>query len=913
MALAQQVSYATAVAPCLLPFRELLRDKVPWHWDSRLDEVFAQTRQLLADKVEEGIMSFDPSKPTALLTDWCKHGVGFVMMQKQCSCPLRSDGSQDLLCCNTGWQVSMVGSRFTHTAEANYSATEGELLAQVDALQKKKYFTLGCPHLILGTDHMPLLGLLSNRNLDSIDNPRLVRLKQKTLGWQFTVVYIPGKKLGGTDALSRYGVRHCPQTVGEISSQPSVQSSVRADDSTDQPSVRQHLIGLLASATLMSLTSPIPTLLDTDTHFLGSLSTEVRPVTWEEIKQMTSRDAGLQSLSKLVQTSFPDNRKDLPPELQQYWTSRTGLTVHDGVVLYNDRPVIPPSARARVLQVLHSAHQGVTGMSLRAEQAVYWPGMSHDIRETRANCRTCHTIAPSQSDMPPVQPITPAYPFQHICADYFSLHGRYFGVIVDRFSGWFNVYAGKGGADCLVDMMTRLFQDMGVPDSVTSDGGPEFKSDKFKSCLRQYGVQHRLTSVGFAHANTRAELAVKTAKRMLRDNMSPTGGLDNVAVTRAVLQYRNTPDRDTGLSPAYMLLGRQLKDFLPSKPNHLPPLSSHKDLSATWQNVAEWRELALAKRSAKDQENLSEHVKDHAPLALGDHVMVQNQVGNNPKRWEKRGVIVNVLPNRQYQVRLDGSRRLTLRNRKFLRKFSPIHGEPTALFQQRQQPAPSSSGSAGERSSQQNLQQPHQPSAHPTPAMVRNATPALITPQSQMVPTPDAAQSGAAQSGYDQSGAAQPSVAQPRVPHHEQSQAAQPQPAALPDSSVPLPALMHPVSPTLRRSGRINKGITSKYDDYRTGAEFDASVVSTISPQYPVHPFAQNQLYLPTHGQCQQWCMTPPNHTMYAQPILPLQHHPQNMNPMYSQQDIIRNANTVWMINGNSDWKEYYLENISSS
>ena len=98
-------------------------------------------------------------------------------------------------------------SVLTHTAEANYSATEGELLAQADALQKNKYFTLGCPQLNLGTDHMPLLCLIANRNLDSIDNPCLVRLK--TLGWRFLVAYIPGKMLGITDALSRYGVRHC--------------------------------------------------------------------------------------------------------------------------------------------------------------------------------------------------------------------------------------------------------------------------------------------------------------------------------------------------------------------------------------------------------------------------------------------------------------------------------------------------------------------------------------------------------------------------------------------------------------------------------------------------------------------------------------------------------------------------------
>jgi hypothetical protein len=222
----------------------------------------------------------------------------------------------------------------------------------------------------------------------------------------------------------------------------------------------------------------------------------------------------------------------------------------------------------------------------------------------------------------------------------------------------------------------QVFQDMGVPDTITSDGGPELKSDKLKACLRQYSVHHRLTSVGFAHANTRAELGVKSAKRMLRDNMSSSGELNNVAVTRAVLQYRNTPDRDTGLSPVYILLSRQLKDFLPTKPNQLPTIGSHKDLSTMWQEVAEWRELALAKRSAKDQENLSSQFKEHGPLNLGYHVTIKNQAGNNPRRWEKRGVVVAALPNRQYLVRTDGSRCLTLRSRKFLRKFTPIHEDP---------------------------------------------------------------------------------------------------------------------------------------------------------------------------------------------------------------------------------------------
>lgn len=85
MALVQQVSYATAVTPKLLQFRNLMKEITPW--DKEVDKVFREVRVQMADRVEEGIKLFDPNKTTALLTDWCKHGLGFLMMQKQCSCP----------------------------------------------------------------------------------------------------------------------------------------------------------------------------------------------------------------------------------------------------------------------------------------------------------------------------------------------------------------------------------------------------------------------------------------------------------------------------------------------------------------------------------------------------------------------------------------------------------------------------------------------------------------------------------------------------------------------------------------------------------------------------------------------------------------------------------------------------------
>ena len=73
------------------------------------------------------------------------------------------------------------GSRFTKPAESRYAPIKGEALAVAYALNNARYFVLGCDNLVVATDHMPLLGVLNDRNLEDIDNPRLLKLKEKTL------------------------------------------------------------------------------------------------------------------------------------------------------------------------------------------------------------------------------------------------------------------------------------------------------------------------------------------------------------------------------------------------------------------------------------------------------------------------------------------------------------------------------------------------------------------------------------------------------------------------------------------------------------------------------------------------------------------------------------------------------------
>ena len=137
--------------------------------------------------MEEGVKIFDPKLPTSIGSDWSKEGIGQVLSQKHCDCPRVIPR-----CCKSGWKVVAYASRFCHPAESNYAPIEGEALSAAVGLHKFRHFVLGCKELILIVDHKPLVKILGDRNMEDIHNTRLLRLKEKTLPYRFTVLHRPG-------------------------------------------------------------------------------------------------------------------------------------------------------------------------------------------------------------------------------------------------------------------------------------------------------------------------------------------------------------------------------------------------------------------------------------------------------------------------------------------------------------------------------------------------------------------------------------------------------------------------------------------------------------------------------------------------------------------------------------------------
>ena len=292
--------------------------------------------------------------------------------------------------------------------------------------------------------------------------------------------------------------------------------------------------------------------------------------------------------------------------------------------------------------------------------------MGPDINKVRERCLQCARHAPSQPMEPPAKLPDVRYPFQMLCADYFDLKGYGYLVLVDRYSGWPVVHrATKATARELVKAVMEVCLTFGVPEEISSDGGPQFVAEEFRSFCESWGIRQRVSSAYFPHSNTRAEVGVKTLKRMIRDNLGRDGALGTVAFGQALLEYRNTPDRDTGRSPAQVVFGRQVRDFIPVKPGKYEPRPE-------WLMSQDQREKALARRHRDKGAELARNTRDHLPLEPGTVVLVQNQVGKSAKRWDKSGVVLSDKGHSQYQIKLDGSGRVTLRNRAFLKRIVPF-------------------------------------------------------------------------------------------------------------------------------------------------------------------------------------------------------------------------------------------------
>ena len=473
--------------------RQLTKKGIEFLWDKVHDRAFSRIKEMVI--APPLLKYYEREKDLVIQCDASEGGLGAALLQ---------DG-----------RPLAYASRALTAAERKYAQIKKELLAIVFSTERFHQYTYG-RSVIVESDHKPLEAILAKPLVSA--PKRLQRMILRLQRYGLDVRYKKGSELHLADTLSR----HYPK-LAEATQDPSehvlfARSAFEAGLEVEQD--LQEINHLLVSE-----------------HEAEMFGVE------------TKNDEVLQAVKAIVQSGWPAEKRKLPATVAIYYDLRDELVIQDGLLFRGDRLVVPKALRARMLQTLHSSHQGIESTLRRARETIYWPNMKSDMKDFTLNCETCASHSTRQQKQTLISHDVPDRPWAKISTNLFDLDHKSYMVTVDYFSGFFEI-------DRLYDLkvstvIRKLKAHMaryGIPDEVVSDSGSQDTSQEFKNFAKEYGFNHVTTSPYHHQSNGKAESAVKEAKKILKK-----GSASKSDSYLALLAHRNTPQEGFGTSPAQRL------------------------------------------------------------------------------------------------------------------------------------------------------------------------------------------------------------------------------------------------------------------------------------------------------------------------------------------------------------------------
>ena len=177
-----------------------------------------------------------------------------------------------------------------------------------------------------------------------------MRLVQKTLSWKFSAIHIPGRKLGGPDALSRnvHGdSKQAPEPKVWDSKACHSTCNIFPDLGEEEITCKEARLNILASLRTVldkKHTAPDPEL-DVSDAVIASMELGIRSVSWEMVKKELQTDAKYKDLSTWIHEGCTGPASTLPLHIKPFWRLRGNLRCTDGVPMFDERTIVPESLR----------------------------------------------------------------------------------------------------------------------------------------------------------------------------------------------------------------------------------------------------------------------------------------------------------------------------------------------------------------------------------------------------------------------------------------------------------------------------------------------------------------------------------------------------------------------------------------
>jgi len=296
--------------------------------------------------------------------------------------------------------------------------------------------------------------------------------------------------------------------------------------------------------------------------------------------------------------SFEDIRVDAP-EAKQLFALWDQLETINGVLYRRWTPksvgheclqlLVPKSLRETYISQAHigstGGHFGVRRTQHQIQRRAFWPGWRKDIERFVRCCARCVTYHRGQ--LPhhgPLQPILSGAPFEKLHYDITGPHPRtrrgshYILTCIDPFTKWAEAFpiANKEANTIARVLVEQIMCRYGTPIAGISDRGRDVDGVVMHEVCKLLHIDKWSTTPYHPSSNGAIERFHRTLNSLIGRTIGASHDDWDLLLPFVMQAYRASVHESTGMTPNYLLLGRELRapvDLIYGTPPEKPPPS----------------------------------------------------------------------------------------------------------------------------------------------------------------------------------------------------------------------------------------------------------------------------------------------------------------------------------------------------